>query len=452
MSSSSTVSDPSATSIAKLLEARPMRRAVVLGANGTMGYQSGALFAGAGVEVVFLARTREKAEQGRAGAAKAVRSQAIAQKIAVGSYDELDGAVANADLIFEAVAERLDVKSELFERVDQHRREDAIVATVTSGLSISELAAPRSEAFQRHFLGLHFFNPPQVIVGTELIAGEHTDPGVVDFVEAYAEKRLGRLMVRTANTAGFAGNRIGFKVLNEAAQLAQIHGPMLVDRLIGPYTGRAMPPLATIDLVGWDVHKAIVDNVCANVEGDEAIDTVRLPDYMQELIDRGVLGSKSGGGFFRRDENRQRFVLDIATGDYRPVKEVSLPDLPFIDEIVFLHSIGEYARAMELFCQAEGAEAALARKVIAGYISYAFCRVGEATETIAGIDRIMAAGFNWAPPSALVDLIGLQRVVKMIADAGLVVPGLLQERLDRGDSAPLFHDPALSIGRYCVAR
>jgi len=240
-------------------------------------------------------------------------------------------------------------------------------------------------------------------------------------------------------------------VLNEAAQLAETHGPLLIDRLIGPYTGRAMPPLATIDLVGWDVHRAIVDNVCDKVQ-DEAIATYRLPHYMQGLIERGVLGSKSGGGFFKRAEDRSRLVLDINSGEYRPASEIKLPDLPFIADIVFLHSIGEYRKGMELFLQAPGDEAALARKVIAGYISYAFCRVGEATETIAGIDRIMAAGFNWAPPSILVDLIGLRQTIELMEQTGVVVPKVLQNALDSGKTDRFFEDPLLSVGKYFVAK
>ena len=139
----------------------------------------------------------------------------------------------------------------MFDRVEKVRRDDSIVATVTSGLSINDLAEGRSDSFRKHFLGLHLFNPPNVIVGTELIAGRDTDPQVVDFVEAFARVRLGREVIRTNDSPAFAGNRVGFKVLNEVAQLAEQLGSALVDRIIGPYTGRALTPLATIDLVGW---------------------------------------------------------------------------------------------------------------------------------------------------------------------------------------------------------
>ncbi len=101
-------------------------------------------------------------------------------------------------------------------------------------------------------------------------------------------------MIRTADTPGFAGNRVGFKVLNEVAQLAEEYGPALMDRLVGPYTGRALPPLATIDLVGWDIHQAIVDNI-HQLTDDEAHATLELPGYMRELIAQGHARSQDRG-------------------------------------------------------------------------------------------------------------------------------------------------------------
>ncbi len=219
-----------------------------------------------------------------------------------------------------------------------------------------------------------------MIVGTELVVGRDTDPAVADFIEAFSKVRLGREMIRTADTPAFAGNRVGFKVLNEAAQLAEEHGPLLVDRLVGPYTGRALTPLATIDLVGWDIHRAIVDNVYENSD-DEAHATLKLPDYMAKLMGQGVLGNKSGGGFFRRD-GKTRQVLDPATGDYRPESEVALPDLGYIDAIASTPPPGALSRgAARTFWPPRETKRPLARKVVAGYIAYALERVGEVTET-----------------------------------------------------------------------
>jgi len=442
---------PSAAEVRRLLASRKIGRVVVLGANGTMGYGSGALFTQVIPEVTFLARTREKAEEGLAAAIKQVRSPTVASRAKVGDYDrDLDAAVAGADLIFEALTEDFAIKQAMFDRVEAARRADSIVATVTSGLSINALCDGRGDSFRRNFLGLHFFNPPNVIVGTELIAGRDTDPAVADFVEAFARMNLGREIVRTHDTPAFAGNRVGFKVLNEAAQLAEQIGPLLVDRLIGPYTGRALTPLATIDLVGWDIHRSIVDNVYEN-PNDEAHDTLRLPATMAKLMEKGVLGNKSGGGFFMK-EGKRRLVLDPVSGDYQPDSEIRLPDLSYIDDVAELYAQARYPEGIQVFLAAGGDEAALARKVIAGYISYAFLRVGEVTEAIDGIDRIMGAGFNWAPPSVLVDTMGPASAVRLCEEAGLTVPDALVRAARTGEPKRFFHHPHTNTGKFFVAR
>ena len=431
-----------------LLGSRQIKHVVVLGANGAMGLGSGALFTTAVPRVTFLARTKEKAEGGLSAAIKMVRSSTVANRVETGSYDaDLDQAVAEADLIFEAVTEQLDLKREFFERIDKLRKPDSIVATVTSGLSINLLAEGRSESFRKNFLGLHFFNPPNVIVGTELIAGKDTDPKLVDFLDAYCTTRLGRAMVRTADTPGFAGNRIGFKVLNECAILAEEHGPLLIDELVGPYTGRAMTPLATVDLVGWDIHRAIVDNIY-DLAPDEAHETLKMPAYMTELMEKGVLGQKSGAGFFGRDDAGDPIVLDPKTRKYGPKSAVPRPDLSFIEEISRLHYVGRYREGMQAFAAATGRYAAIAQKVIAGYISYAFHRVGEVTDDISGIDRIMGYGFNWAPPSVLVDTIGLKPSIQMIEKAGLPVPPALA---NAQEGTVFFRDLQVNVGKFFVA-
>ncbi len=441
---------PGAKELKKILASRNVEHVVVLGANGTMGYGSAALFTQAVPRVTFLARSKDKAEEGLAAAIKQVRSPTVATRAEAGDYDsDLEAAVSTADLVFEALTEDFDIKKDMFDRVEKVRRDDAIVATVTSGLSINALCKGRGDSFRRHFLGLHFFNPPNVITGTELIAGGDTDPAVVDFVEAFARVRLGRELVRTADTPAFAGNRLGFKVLNEAVQLAEEHGPVLVDRIIGPYTGRALTPLATIDLVGWDVHRAIVDNVFENTN-DEAHASFELPATMARLMDKGVLGDKTDGGFFKRD-GKVRLALDVVSGDYRPVEEIELPALGYIDDVAQLYAQGRYEEGIQIFLGAEGNEAAIARKVIAGYISYAFHRVGEVAETITPIDLIMGAGFNWAPPSVLVDTMGAASAVQLIEGAGLPVPEAISQAVTSGEPHRFFAHPQINVGKYFVA-
>jgi 3-hydroxyacyl-CoA dehydrogenase len=441
---------PSAAEIRRLLATRKLERVVILGANGTMGYGAAALFTQAVPEVIFLARTKAKAEEGLGEAIRQVRSPTVASRAKVGDYEhDFAKAVAGADLIFEALTEDFEIKKEMFDRVEQTRRDDSIVATVTSGLSINALCQGRGDSFRKNFLGLHFFNPPNVIVGTELIAGRDTDPAVLDYIEAFTRALLGREIVRTHDTPAFAGNRVGFKVLNEAAQLAEQIGPLLVDRIVGPYTGRALTPLATIDLVGWDIHRAIVDNVYENTN-DEAHETLKLPAYMDKLMEKGVLGNKTGRGFFKK-EGKARHVLEPVSGNYVPESDIELPNLSYIDDVAQLYSQARYAEGIQVFLAADGDEAALARKVIAGYLSYAFLRVGEVTDTITGIDRIMGAGFNWAPPSVLVDTMGAASAVRLIEEAGLLVPKALETAARTGEPKRFFRDRQVNTGKFFVA-
>jgi 3-hydroxyacyl-CoA dehydrogenase len=210
-----------------------------------------------------------------------------------------------------------------------------------------------------------------------------------------------------------------------------------------------MTPLSTVDLVGWDIHRAIVDNVYALTQ-DEAHETNKLPDYMAKLMEKGVLGNKSGGGFYKKD-GKKRLVLDPGTGEYIPEEDIELPDLSYIDEVAALHRDGRYKEGMQVFLRAEGEYAKRARGVIAAYIAYAFQRVGEVTESIDGIDRIMGMGFNAAPPSVLVDTIGAQGVVDMIGEAGLAVPAALADAAKTGKPERFFQHTRINIGRFFVA-
>jgi 3-hydroxyacyl-CoA dehydrogenase len=428
---------------------RQIRNVVVLGANGAMGSGSGAVFAAAGIPTVFLARTKEKAEAGRARAESMVKSSAISKFITTGTYDaDLEKAVAAADLIFEDVAEDLETKRTFFARVDKVRKPDSIVATVSSGLSIAAMCAGQSDTFRKSFLGIHFFNPPTMIVGCELIPHAGTDPTITAFVRELLAGPLGREVIETSDTPAFAGNRVGFKVLNEVAQLAEEHGVAFMDQLVGPHSGRAMPPLVTVDFVGWDVHKAIVDNLHANTN-DEARAAFKLPAYMQKGIDAGRLGNKTKGGFFKKDKDKSVHVLDPKTGDYRPHAEVTKPLPAFVEQMKVSIRIGRYHRAMDVFCTAEGKEANLLRQVVLGYISYGLNRVGEVVKQARDVDRIMGFGFNWAPPSVLADAIGARRTIQLLEQAKLAVPRVLVEAAEK--NIHLFNEPEVDRGRFFFA-
>src|SRR5487761_337928 len=195
-------------------------KVAILGANGTMGAGAAGVFAGAGFEVTMLARERDKAAAGMQAAQNAARAEAVADRIKLGGYDDLERAVREAGFVFESLAEDLALKRHFFEQVDRFRTPGAIIATGSSGLSIAEMSKGRSDSFRKHFLGVHLFNPPHVIVGTEVIPGAETDAAMLKSVIAMLTHRLGRKVIVTKDRPAFVGNRVGFKVLNEVAQLA----------------------------------------------------------------------------------------------------------------------------------------------------------------------------------------------------------------------------------------
>ena len=426
-----------------------IRRVVILGSNGTMGAGAAQVFAAAGCQVTMLARDLGKAEEGLRTVQTAAKAEAIAEKIALGTYEhDLKAALREATFIFESLAEDLSLKRSFFERVDQVRRPDSIVATGSSGLSIASMAEGRSDSFRRHFLGVHLFNPPHLIVGTEVIPHGDTDAEVTGKVAELLRRRLGRKVIITRDRPAFVGNRVGFKFLNQAAQLAQAHGVAYIDYLIGTQTGRAMPPLATIDLVGWDVHMAIVDNVFANCTDDEAHACFKLPEFMYHGIAQGQLGDKTPkmGGFYRRYDKKIE-VLDHTAGIYRQFE----PPRPieFVEKMKALHRVGKYKEAIEVLRTARGGDAELCQRMVLGYVSYGLNRVGEVALSSHDVDSIMCYGFNWTPPAVLADLFGHHEAIEMMRSFELKVPRVLQEAaLQR---RALFTGGMLDYGRTFAA-
>jgi 3-hydroxyacyl-CoA dehydrogenase len=422
-------------------------KVVILGANGTMGAGAACVFAGAGFHVTMLAREMSKAKEGLSDTQADARAEAIAERIELGTYEQqLEKSIAEASFIFESLAEDLALKKRFFELVDKYRPPDSVVATGSSGLSIAEMARGRSESFRHHFLGVHLFNPPHVIVGTEVIPHDETDRAVLKSVTAMLTKRLGRKVIVTKDRPAFVGNRVGFKVLNETAQLAAEHGVAFIDYLIGPHTGRAMAPLATVDLVGWDVHKAIVDNVYANCE-DEARECFKMPTYMEKGLAAGALGDKTPerGGFYRKDGN-EVFALDPKTGRHEPLKKPA--PIEFVERMKSLNRVGKYTEAMKVLAEAKGGNAELCRKVVLGYVSYGLNRVGEVAESPADVDTIMSYGFNWAPPCALVDLIGANKTIGLLNELKLSIPKSIEQAAANGGK--LFSGGLLEYGRTLV--
>jgi len=401
---------------------RTIDRVVVLGANGAMGAQSAALFARAGAEVACASRTVEKSAA--AIARLVAKEPELEPRLRAISYDELPAALADCDWVFEALGEDATLKRAFFAIIDRHRAPNCIVSTVTSGLSIAALAESCSASFQQHFIGTHFFNPPAKLLACERIASAAARPEFVAFVDAYLRERLQRVVIPARDVPAFAGNRIGFQFLNQAAQAAEAHGVLAVDTLLGGYTGRALPPLATIDLVGLDVHRAIVDNVFDNAVHD-CRECFQVPEFVQAMIGRGQLGKKApqAGGFYGPRANGARPVWNVRLAAHETPEA---PRYDFVDAATAALRSGDAAAAIRGVFAATEAPARFVQHALANYLHYAFSRVGDVTDAadgIHGIDAVMAHGFCWAPPGAFVDLLGgPAATARVLAANGFRVP------------------------------
>ena len=411
---------------------KEFKTVTVLGANGTMGAGSAAILAAFGnLKVYMIARTLDKAQEGIEKAVESVRSDIIRQNMIPATYDDLEKCVAESDWVFEAVAESYEAKLPINQRIAKARKPGTLVSTVSSGLSIEKLANMFDEDGKKHYYGTHFFNPPYKLVLCELITHPANDPNYTKALAEYLEKKLVRHVVICNDRPGFAGNRIGFQFMNEAAIVAEKKkneaGIYLIDQMLSGYTGRAMSPLATVDLVGLDVHKAIVDNIYENTK-DVAHETFKLPSFMQKLIDQGALGNKAGKGLYKREKNEEGKtilrVYNIDKNDYELPPQI---DLSFKNKAMEYVKESNYRGLANHIKNSSGSEAELVRYFIARYISYSLFLVPEVTD-IKGVDGAMGFGFNWVPPTAWVDLLGgVEETKKFIEKANLPVPDALKQ-------------------------
>jgi 3-hydroxyacyl-CoA dehydrogenase len=386
-----------------------------------------------GLKVYFLSRTQQGSERGLQKAIAQARSEMIAHNIVCGDYEHLlKEAVSEADWVVEAVAEDVSIKQQMYEQVEAYKRPQTIVSSTTSSLPLSALVQGRSESFRRLFLSTHFYNPPGRMPACEVTGTEDTDPDVVAFMQGFLAKRLRRVVIPVKNITAFAGNRIAFLLFSRITSLAREFGVEMTDYLIGPYTGRLMPPLATLDLVGLDIHKAIINSLQANTN-DAMHNWLAVPGYINTMIQRNLLGRKTAGGFYKKLESGKYVFLDPVSCDYIPAIE---PHAAFVEKAKYFIRMGMYKEAFETILSAQGREAEVVKDVLCTYVAYSYSLVGEVTDSrmgIEGIDKVMSYGFHWAAPSVIVEVLGGSRAAaKLLAERKLAIPRALQDDLKSG--------------------
>jgi len=311
---------------------RKIKKVAVLGA-GTMGSQIAAHIANAGFNVLLLDLNRDIAAQGLKRALKAKPAAFMDPEfkfhVEIGGFDTDMEKIKDADWIIEAVIEKLDIKRDLFSKVEQHMREDAIVSTNTSGIPIHLILEGRSDTFKKNFLGTHFFNPPRYMKLLEIIPSQYTDKEVIDTIVRFAEDYLGKGIVYAKDTPNFIANRIGVFSLMYALRVAQELGlsPEEIDAITGKLIGR--PKTATFrlaDLVGIDIIAHVANNIYELAKDDEFREFFQIPDFLKKMIEKGLLGDKTGGGFYKKVDGK-RLVLDLETFEYREPKKAQFPEL-----------------------------------------------------------------------------------------------------------------------------
>lgn len=425
---------------------KDIKTVAILGSSGTVGSLTGGILAQENFQVYFLSRTFNGSEKGRAKAIAQARSEVISQNIICGEYDKLlETAMKEADWVIEAVSEDINIKRQVYEKIETYLRPETIISSTTSSLPLDALLQGRSELFRKNFLSTHFYNPPGKMLACEIAATDQTEPHLLDFMKKFLDTNLRREVIPVKNIAGFAGNRVAFLLFSKITELVTEYGAEMTDYLIGPYTGRLMSPLATLDLVGLDIHEAIIKNLRDNTN-DEMHDSFVLPNYIDKMIENGLLGNKTKAGFYKKLEGDRLSFYDPYSGQYIPAVK---PHISFVEHAKDLIRLGMYQQAFDVIKTAAGREAETVRDILCTYISYAYNRIGEVTDHqigIEGIDKVMSAGYHWAPPSLIINLLGgKDEVAKMLQDKGLKVP----EKFYSSEKPIL---KLLNSGKYFVAR
>ena len=391
-----------------------IRSVGVLGA-GVMGAQIAAHAANAGLPVLLLDLDEATARDGLARARKLKPdpffTRDAAGLIATGGFDTHLDRLADCDWIVEAVVERLDVKRALLARVEQHRADDAVVTSNTSGIPIASIAEGRGDAFRRHWLGTHFFNPPRYLPLLEVIPTADTDPAVVDAMTRFGDRVLGKGVVVAKDTPNFIGNRIGlYGVLRIFDQLDS-YTIEEIDAITGPAIGRPKSAtFRTMDIAGLDVTAHVAANLAGQLTDDGERAAFLLPPVVTNLVERGWIGAKVGRGFYRKQSKAEGgaiLTLDPAAMEYR---ERRAPRLASLDAAASIESAGERVRSL---FNGRDRVGDFLRATLAPTLVYAARVAPDIAHSIDDIDRAMRWGFGWdLGPFELWDAIGIDTVLE----------------------------------------
>lgn len=437
---------------------RRINKVAVIG-SGIMGSGIACHFANIGVEVLLLdivPRELNDAEKkkGLTLEDKVVRNRIVntdlqkaiksnpaplyhkdfAKRITTGNLEDDIAKVKTADWIIEVVVERLDIKKQVFENLDKHRKLGTLITSNTSGIPIKFMSEGRSEDFQKHFCGTHFFNPPRYLKLFEIIPGPKTSPEVLEFLNGYGEKFLGKTTVVAKDTPAFIGNRIGIFGIQSLFHQVKEMGLTVeeVDKLTGPVIGRPKSAtFRTVDVVGLDTLVHVAKGIHENAPEDEEHGIFQIPGFINTMMENKWLGSKSGQGFYKKvkDEkgNSEILSLDLDTLEYRKSKKASFATLEKTK------SVGTVTDRFPILIAGEDKAGEFYRKNFAAMFAYVSKRIPEITDELYKIDDAMKAGFGWDNgPFEIWDAVGVKKGIELIKDLGKEPAAWVNEMLKTG--------------------
>lgn len=348
--------------------------------------------------------------------------------IEAGNLEDDMERLQECDWIIEVVVENLAIKQKVYEQVDRYRKQGSIVSSNTSGISVEAMAEGRSEDFQRHFLGTHFFNPPRYLKLLEIIPTKKTDPEVLAFMKQFSEDVLGKGVVEAKDTPNFIANRIGTYGLLVTVQEMLKGGYSVgeVDSVTGPLIGRPKSAtFRTLDVVGLDTFGHVANNVYEQVEGEEK-EVFALPEFMKKMLEKGWLGSKSGQGFYLK-QGKEILELNPETLEYEPRKKLKAASVEMSKQQK------GFANKLKALVYANDRAGELLWNILSPVLVYSAELLGEIADDIVAIDNAMKWGFGWsAGPFEVWDAIGVEKSLAKMEELGIEVPAWVKEMAAKG--------------------
>ena len=349
-----------------------------------------------------------------------IYNQKFARRITTGNLEDDISKIADVDWIIEVVVERLDIKKMVFENIEKHRTPGTLITSNTSGIPIKFMSEGRSEDFQKHFCGTHFFNPVRYLKLFEIIPGPKTDAKVLEFLNGYGEQFLGKTSVIAKDTPAFIGNRIGIFGIQSLFHLIKEMDLTVeeVDRLTGPVIGRPKSAtFRTVDVVGLDTMVHTANGVADNCPDDEMHDSFAIPDFVNTMMENKWLGSKSGQGFYKRvvnaDGKKEILTLDLKTLEYRTKQR------PKFATLELTKTIDNVVDRFKVLVKGKDKAGEFYRKSFATIFQYVTNRIPEISDYLYKIDDAMKAGYGWEHgPFQIWDAIGVEAGIEMMKAEG----------------------------------